>query len=948
MIQAVIQYLQDEFDYSFIWLGLYHSKAHTLVGQGGVVPTSERTILTQKLTLEPGELLEQVVVQKRLIGVPDLQDVPQAGRLHAIARKLNIQGTIIFPIRHCEDCLGVAVLGSSRWGIPAHADDKARLSMILGELGTALHHLQIERQQQQRSEQPINTLLSVLSELHQIEAVEERLALLVRESHQFLLGDRTHLYWFSPEQRTFWRWIGQPGDRRQPEPAPEEDRSPQSVAPGMAAIRQSQAILPSISMDAIGGFYSHLLSDDVVSISEADSSLKANTAQPLMDQMGAKSLLAVPIMVQGELLGFLAVTEKQPRLWSSDDKQYLQGAGKLAALVAPLLDLEQSIASIRQDQELAAGICQAICHQEDWHQVLGQCASQVQQRFGADRFLVLTYSEHRENFEIAYQNTASSQYRVIKGPLSPLSDLDWSLLERTQGAIAIEDLDHDLKFMDWRTTLVSSGIRSFLVCPVTLNKPSNGLVIIAHHAPHHWVNQDKSLGQTISQQVGVILRQWHLNDEVKKRQSIHQAIHRSLSVIQKAHHLGEMETDSMRRMMDLMDVPLVALVPWMPGQTTVQIPPHLVITNSTEFAINTEVTIAIASDALMQWALQSEEVLSLSIEQLTPETRQWLTGRRIGQILVEVLRTDPDHAPLGLVLVADVAERFWSNYQLEVLEVIGRQLAWSRRYLMLTEKLMQQQAELKQLNWYKHRSLEKLCLLLTNDVKRLNASGPGGSSSSGGSTRNGDVSGMRVQQVIRQMSQRLVNIHPMLKHEQWQLAQNKTSVALISLLKRVLTRVDPLIRQRQLWTKVHNELNLNVMGDIAKTELVIYELLAAACRRSPKQGNLDIWSRSIDFDWLELSITDHGKVSPQLLSELQQGSPFDWLAQSWLESSPGLELAICQSIVQQIGGKLNFYALEDGRMLSQMTLRIDNRSGSSEGDLPSSTQSLQDSVSQLF
>ncbi|MGK7890264.1 MAG: GAF domain-containing protein [Leptolyngbyaceae cyanobacterium] len=948
MVQAVIQYLQDEFDYSFIWLGLYQSKGHILAGQGGVVPAAEKAVLSQKLALEPGELLEQVVVQKRLIGVPDLQDVPQAGRLHAIARKLNIQGTVIFPIRHRDDCLGAAVLGSSRWGIPAHADDKARLSMILGELGTALHHLEAERQQQQQGEQPITALLAVLAELHELEAVEDRLALLVRESHQFLQGDRTHLYWFSPDDRAFWRWIGQPGDKRQPNPVQEDEAPPQSVAPGMASIRQNQAILPSIALEAIAGFYSHLLSDEVISISEANSSLKANTAGPLMAQMGAKSLLAVPIVEQEELLGFLAVTENQPRLWSSDDKQYLQGVGKLAALIAPLLDLEQTIATIRQDQVLAAGIAQAICHQEDWQQVLGQCAIQAQQRFDAQRFLVLTHSEHRETFDIVYQSPPPSQHKAIKGPLPPLHDLDWSLLERTQTAIAIEDLDHDLKLMDWRTTLVGSGIRSFLICPVTVGKPNNGLVIIAHHTPHHWVNQDKALGQSLSQQIGVILHQWHLNDEVKKRQSIHHAIHSSLSAIQQSSDLREMETTSMQRIMDLMDVPLVVLIPWTPGQTHTKVPSHLMLTHSTEFGVDTDVTIAIATDALIQWSWQSDEILSLHVEQLTPETRQWLAGDRIGQILATMLRTDPNHHPLGLLVVADIAERFWSNYQLEVLDVVGRQLAWSRRYLMLTEKLTKQQANLKQLNWYKHRSLEKLCLSLTNDVKRLNTLSSGNqSATSGASTSNGNISGVRAQQIMRQMQQRLVDVHPLLKREPWQLVQNKTSIALVSLLKRTMARVDPLIRQRQLWAKVHNELNFNVMGDIAKTELVIHEILAGACRRSPKQGNLDVWCRSVDFDWMELSITDHGSIHPQLLDELHNGPPLDSLAHSRLDISPGLELAICQAIVQQIGGKLNLYTLEDGRTLSQMTLRIDNQRSPRVKPSSPSGQS-QDSVSQLF
>ncbi|NET52374.1 MAG: sensor histidine kinase [Merismopedia sp. SIO2A8] len=344
------------------------------------------------------------------------------------------------------------------------------------------------------------------------------------------------------------------------------------------------------------------------------------------------------------------------------------------------------------------------------------------------------------------------------------------------------------------------------------------------------------------------------------------------------------------------------------------------------------VSISIATDALIQWALQSGEILSLHVSQLTNETRQWLDGGDIGQVLAIALRTDPAHCPLGLLLVADVAERFWSNYQIEVLEVVGRQLAWSRRYLMLTEKLTARKEELEQLNWYKHRSLEYLCWTLSHDLKRLNILNP---APNGTSSRTGisglSTSDMRSRQLIQQMGMHLNNMRPLLMDEQWQVSCTETTIPLVSLLKRAIARVDPLIQQRKLWTKVHNELNIKIIGDIAKTELVLHEILAAACRRAPRQSGVDVWCRAIDFNWLELSITDQGSIDSLLLNELHHGQPMDKLAQSWLDSSPGLELSICQRIIQAIGGEFNLYALEDGRILSQMTLRIDNSSNSSKG-----------------
>ncbi|MEM9218187.1 MAG: GAF domain-containing protein [Cyanobacteria bacterium P01_F01_bin.150] len=934
MVETVVQYLRTGFDYTLVWLGLYHADNHVVVGQGGFTDIGDKEILTQKIALEPGELLEQVVIQKRLIGVPDLQDEPKGGKWQKFSRQLNIKGSLMFPIRHRDECLGVAILGQSVWGIPVESDEKARLSMILGELGTALHQFELMHRYQQ-SAQPVTAISSLLAAIHPLENVEERLAVLVREVHQFLRSDRTHLYWFSPEQRLFWRWIGQPGDKRQAEPQIKEvgRGHTSSMAVGMVEIRRNQVILPPISSDAIESFQHQLAATQVVAVSDVGSMLHTNTIDLIMDQMGGQSMLAVPITVETEMLGFLAVTGQQPRLWSDEEKQYLKSVGQLTGLVAPLLEPEQTIETIRQDQSLASEICQAVCSQEEWNSILDKCHQDIQDRFEAERLIILSYNEGRETFSILYQSLVSGRQRQLKGPLPSLSDTDWALLERSQVAIVVEDVNHDLKLMDWHPFFTEVGLKSFLVCPVTIGCPANGLVIIGHTEPHHWTKQDKRTSQVISQQIGTLLRQWHLNYELEQRQSIHQAIHGSLSTIQKTHHLGEMETASMSRVIDLMDVPLVALVPWTSEQSMTVIPKHLVMSHSHGFSVDTDFPIPIATDALIQWALQTDDILTLPVHYLTTETRRWLSGPNIGQVLAVALRTDPEHQSLGLLLVADVAERFWSNHQIEVLEVIGRQLAWSRRYLMLTEKLTAHQKQLEQLNWYKQRSLEYLCWTLGNDIKRLNTftASPSASRTMNDTSSIGEASGrgmesIRAQQLLRHMAQLLIDIRPMVRDEQWQFHIIETTVPLVSLLKRAIARVDPLVQKRQLWVKVHNEQNVTIIGDISKTELVLHEVLKESCRRAPRQSGLDIWCRPIEGGLIELSITDQGYLDPQLLEELHQGRSTDWLAASILDVPPGLNFAICQALIQRLGGEFNVYALNDGRMLSQMTLRIDDRS----------------------
>ena len=240
------------------------------------------------------------------------------------------------------------------------------------------------------------------------------------------------------------------------------------------------------------------------------------------------------------------------------------------------------------------------------------------------------------------------------------------------------------------------------------------------------------------------------------------------------------------------------------------------------------------------------------------------------------------------------------------------QLAWSRRSLTLTETLAGQREDLERLNWYKHRRLEDTYRSLSISLRRLNELG----------NLKDPLAGTRQQQLVRQMNEAIVPLAQLIQEEQWRLRTYAHTIPLISLLKRGLERVDAALKQRQLWSQVHNETNLTVVGDVTKIELVLYELLLAACLRSQSGGRIDLWCRPIDSRWLEVAITDSGLMEPRLFADLEAGRSADLLSPSTLDQPPGLHLMICQSLMQQIGGELSFYRLEDDRTVSRLVLPL--------------------------
>ena len=103
-----------------------------------------------------------------------------------------------------------------------------------------------------------------------------------------------------------------------------------------------------------------------------------------------------------------------------------------------------------------------------------------------------------------------------------------------------------------------------------------------------------------------------------------------------------------------------------------------------------------------------------------------------------------------------------------------------------------------------------------------------------------------------------------------------------------------------------------------KIEFILYELISAACRRSPARGRVDVWSRPLAQQWIELSITDDGDVDEAIIVALTEGNRRDHLADSPLERPPGLNLAICQSLMLRLGGEFILEKLDDNRIRSSV------------------------------
>lgn len=920
LIETTISYLKEQFEYKLIWIALYDRLNHILFGKGGITPSTDTSYLRQRVVLSPGDLLEQVVIEQRPLGVADLREEKRAEEWQEVAKKFNIQGTIILSIRHKDRCLGVVLLGSERWGYLLGGEAKARLIMVLGELGAALYQSELDLQQRQakRLEEP---LLRLLETLRTRSNLEQRLEVVVQAVHNFVSPSRTKIYWFDRDRRLFWLRA-----------------SHQPVNQGKTQTDQQTGT--GITVQELSDFYYALSVNQIVSIGEGRSSLKSAFTVKLLQRLQVRSLLAAPIFYQKDLLGFIAVEAREARMWSEVEKNFVQGAAGFISLVTPTDNMEITIQQIHEDAQLRSHIAKAICSDIEALEVLRICATKVLERLGGARFLLLHFDSENNNYQILYQNQPQNR-KPLTSALEALKDLDWQMLQRSTEAVGIENIEEDLRLYNWRPLLLENGIRSFLIGNCAQGHPPEALLVIAYEANRSWTTPEKELLHTISQQVGVIVRQWQLYQVTEQQQKIVQSFQQCLRILEQAQSainqpIQDFERAAMAQIASVLGCPLALLLSWTPEQQVAQIIPGVIA--HSRFAVDVNAMLPLQTEALIQWAFTTDGLLTLKVDDLPERTRKWLNGSDIGQILLMALRTTDDYLPTGVVLLADHAERQWSDHSLSALETLICQLAWSRRHLYVTQILQHTTSKLQQINWYKHRRLEEIQRTVMLSLSQMYDLG----------IPTNDLSQMRYQQMLRQLDNITASMSTLIKLEQWQLHISQDTIPIASLLKRSLERVDNLLKQQRLWVGVHglgqqivdggldkshsstitNSLEglksqaMTIVGDIVKIELVLYEVLVNACRRSTCGGRIDIWCRRMDEQLLEVSITDNGVIEPQLLVELHQDTPKNVLSPPSLNQPPGLHLAICQNLMQQMSGELHFYQLQDGRVVSRLLLPL--------------------------
>ncbi|MBW4576295.1 MAG: GAF domain-containing protein [Aphanothece sp. CMT-3BRIN-NPC111] len=512
LIQTTLNYLKAEFNYRLIWIGFYDRLKHRLLGKGGVTPSGNIKLLKQKFLLNSGELLEQVVLQQRSVAVSDLGEEVRAGEWRRAAQEFGVKGTLLYPLRCKDQCFGVALLGSHLWGITPRASEKAQMSLLFGGLAAALYQSEVNSQHSQHSssKRPDQSLFQLLEQLQKLGDIEKRLEAVVNTTQEVVTPVRTYLYWYSAGQRNFWQRIA----------------NQQKVR----GLRNSQNTAPSLAVSEVGDFYLNLAAGKLVTIGAGKSPLKVEVTRRLMQQLQARSLLAVPVLAKGELLGFLGLEGKEARIWEEEEENYARAAAQVVALVAGSEDMEARLQQTQQDANFITEIASALANEAEPKAALKKCADLLLKRFSAISFLVLQKDNvGSRKYTILYQQQPVKG-NPLNAPFDALNSADRKLLEESSEAVAIEDWEKDQRLGEWRKSLMPLGVRSLLVCRTGTAKTA-ALLLICYGTPRTWNQTERQLVGIVSQQIGLLSHSASLGSQLTQMEQLNWYKHRCLETL---------------------------------------------------------------------------------------------------------------------------------------------------------------------------------------------------------------------------------------------------------------------------------------------------------------------------------------------------------------------------------------------------------------------------------
>lgn len=897
---TVVSFLRDSFAFDFIWIGQYVPAQNTLSSLGGYLGKGDNSVFNRSWSILPGDLFDQVLLTGAVAETPDLRAESRIGDWQGIAQKYGIQGAMLLPIRHHHQSFGILLVGSGLWGTYPRTEEFTALELVSSALGAALFSPLVPSKKV--SVQDSATFWLAIDQLASSSSLDGQIEKALAIAFDTLKSVKVSLYRIDPVQRSCYQQIFY------------------SERQGKRGYTKPHARI-ELSLQDIASFYQYLSQNPVLGVADVNSVADhQNAPARLMGLTKTQAILCVGIYQNQQLYGFIAAEEDSPRLWTEDEKQILKTLGQLLGRSAAFPD--ESPTQSKFDRCLK-GLQNPVGDKQQWFALLQQGLEALCLEYGAQWSAIFDYNSEEQQFICIAKGQAIRRKSSFPDLLPALSEVDFSLLERSVLPIQINLAAQDLKFLHWHPPLLEVGVQNLLILKMKSKRGVDPILLLGMDQASRWMEQDC---QTLNDTAKLLGQALQDHCSWQQTQSQHQRLQEFLqgfSSIQQSPSWPERYAAAGVPLQRFLGAESLIILQWTPSQLFASIA-YLCVTSQLE--IFPQAAIDWKNDQLLRQIIQNASAMTQSVDFqpfswsaafLAGQADPWISTLSLVEGYAMPLRCSIAEETFGVILAITPHPRRWQEFERVGASLVAISLAELCRADYIQDILTQKYEQLECLNWYKQRQIEQLAQCWQTQTAHLQAWLPPKEANSPGSLRN------RKPQPIEVLSQSFQSIETLLKSEIWHLSMEAELIPLATLLRRSLERIEPIVKERQLWTQVHNAPpNTMVQVPGVKLELILTELLLASCYRTKISSRVDIWCRLPSPDWVEITITDMGRLNPQLAHDIREQSYRSPLYPSAANTLPGLHFKICQVLIQQLGGQFDVGQLEDGRVYSRVMLRV--------------------------
>ncbi|MFN2627286.1 MAG: GAF domain-containing protein [Gaiellaceae bacterium] len=226
----------------------------------------------------------------------------------------------------------------------------------------------------------------------------------------------------------------------------------------------------------------------------------ANVLNPLLRQKGIKSLLGVPLLVEGRTLGVVHVGSLRPRTFTAEETQFLQLAADRAAIAIEHARLFEAERAARIRMENLQAVTDAALAHLDLSALLEVLLPRIRAILHADTCAVLLLDEATD--ELVARAAVGMEEEVEQGVRIPVGHGFAGTVAARREPVILDDVDH----ADVLNPLLrQKGIKSMVGVPLLVRGDAIGVLHVGTLTPRLFTTDDVELLQLVAERVALAI-----------------------------------------------------------------------------------------------------------------------------------------------------------------------------------------------------------------------------------------------------------------------------------------------------------------------------------------------------------------------------------------------------------------------------------------------------------